>query len=353
MSNIDRLLSLAAPAMRSNISALKAPYKLTFSITYSCQSRCATCNIWTIKPNNELSLKEIMAFAEKNRSFKWIEITGGEPFLRGDLAEIVSAFNENSKPYLVTMPTNSLCNISLIKNQILKILELGIPKLSITVSLDGYKELHDKIRGVKGNFDKAITVFKMLQELQQDHPNLFFVFGYTLSKFNQGMFEKTFESVKKEIPSINYNNFHVNLGQISDIYYSNSEISLIPDNALVTAELKKIRKNRKIEIGAIPLIENAFLKGLEKYSETGRAPVKSRSLDASLFLDSYGNVFPSIMWNKKIGNIRDVEYDLSRLWNNADAEMARSDIKEGKDPENWTACEAYQSIIGDIFHTLL
>ena len=95
------------------------------------------------------------------------------------------------------------------------------------------------------------------------------------------------------------------------------------------------------------------LKGLEKYSETGRAPVKSRSLDASLFLDSYGNVFPSIMWNKKIGNIRDVEYDLSRLWNNADAEMARSDIKEGKDPENWTACEAYQSIIGDIFHTLL
>ena len=184
MSNIDRLLSLAAPAMRSNISALKAPYKLTFSITYSCQSRCATCNIWAIKPNNELSLKEIMAFAEKNRSFKWIEITGGEPFLRGDLAEIVSAFNENSKPYLVTMPTNSLCNIGLIKNQVLKILKLGIPKLSITVSLDGYRELHDKIRGVKGNFDKAITVFKMLQELQQDHPNLFFVFGYTLSKLH-------------------------------------------------------------------------------------------------------------------------------------------------------------------------
>ena len=92
---------------------------------------------------------------------------------------------------------------------------------------------------------------------------------------------------------------------------------------------------------------------MEKFSETGKAPTKSRSMDASLFLDSYGNVFPSIMWNKKIGNVRDVDYDLSKLWHSGAADQARFEIKEGKDPENWTACEAYQSIIGDILHNLL
>lgn len=352
MSNIDRLLSLAIPAIRSNISMLKAPYKLTFSITYSCQSRCATCNIWQIKPSNELLLDEIKKFADRNKSFRWIEITGGEPFLRKDLVEIIRAFNETSKPYLFTMPTNSLCNINMIKGQISKILDLGIPKLSITVSLDGYRELHDKIRGVKGNYDKAINVFRMLEELKSEHSNLFFVFGYTLSKFNQGMFEKTFNSVREEIPSITYNDFHINLGQVSDIYYSNSDLGIKPGQAEVAKEIRQIREKRKAEIGAIPLIENAFLKGLEKYSETGKAPTKSRSMDASLFLDSYGNVFPSIMWNRKIGNVRDVDYDLSKIWHSRAADQARSEIKKGKDPENWTACEAYQSIIGDILHNL-
>ena len=75
-------------------------------------------------------------------------------------------------------------------------------------------------------------------------------------------------------------------------------------------------------------------------------------MDASLFLDSYGNVFPSIMWDKKIGNVRDVDYDLSKIWHSRAADQARSEIKKGKDPENWTACEAYQSIIGDILHNL-
>ncbi len=34
--------------------------------------------------------------------------------------------------------------------------------------------------------------------------------------------------------------------------------------------------------------------------------MKSRSLEASLFIDSFGNVYPSIMWDKKIGNIKEV-----------------------------------------------
>lgn len=199
ITDSTKLARLAITALRSNITRLKRPYKLTFSITYMCQSRCLTCGIWQTKPTGELDLREIKDFASKNTNFKWIEITGGEPFLRSDIVDIVRAFNETSKGlYVLTMPTNSLCNQDTLVGRIEEILGLGIPKVSITISLDGYRELHDKIRGIPGNFDRCMGVARRLKELQQTYKNLFFVFGFTMSKFNEGQLMKTVDEVRKE-----------------------------------------------------------------------------------------------------------------------------------------------------------
>lgn len=346
---IKKLVGLGKTAIASNFTTLQRPYKLNFSITYKCQSRCLTCNIWKLKPTNELSIEEIKKFAEKNNFFRWIELTGGEPFLRSDIVEIARTFHETSKDlYLLTMPTNSLCNETLVLSKVEEILKLGIPKLAITVSLDGHRELHDKIRGVPGNYDRAIRIFKGLQELKKQYPGLFSVFGYTMSKYNQGEFQKTYDSVKEEIPSITYNDFHVNLGQISSAYYGNQEMDLKTANDIAANELSNIVKRRQTKFDGISLVEATFLKKLLYYVKTGRQPMKSKSLEASLFLDSYGNVYPSIMWDTKIGNIRDTDYNLSGIWKSSQAESIRKMIKEGKEPTQWTSCEAYQAITGNL-----
>src|SRR5271154_1984922 len=106
-----KLMGIGLTALKSNLTTLSRPYKITFSMTYGCQSRCLTCDIWKMKPTGELDLREVQAFAKKNDYFKWIELTGGEPFLRSDIVDIVKTFKENSKDlYVLTMPTNSLCN---------------------------------------------------------------------------------------------------------------------------------------------------------------------------------------------------------------------------------------------------
>ena len=347
--SVTKMAKIGLTALRNNIGQLDHPYKLTFSISYWCQSRCITCNIWQIKPTGELDIEEIRDFARKNNYFKWIEITGGEPFLRKDIVEIVRAFKDTSKDlFVLTMPTNSLCNHDMVIEKLKQILELGIPKFSITLSLDGYRELHDKIRGVPGNFDKVIDMGRRLNELQKQYKSLFFVFGYTMSKFNQGMLEITYEAVKAELPWVSYNNFHVNVGQISDSYYKNGEMDIRAEKNEMENEINFLIKKRQFEVGAIPIIENIFLKNLVKYVKTEKSPMKSKSLDASLFMDSYGNVYPSIMWGRKIGNIREYGYSLKKMWHNIDAEEVRKIVKEGKEPTCWTACEAYQSIVGDI-----
>ncbi len=348
-----KLLGLGLTALKSNFSQLEHPYKLTFSITYGCQSRCLTCNIWQIKPKGELSLQEIQEFAHKNPYFRWLEITGGEPFLRSDIVEVIRAFKETSKGlYIVTMPTNSLSNHEMIIGKIRQVLEMGIPRLSITLSLDGYRELHDKIRGIPGNFDKVMDMYKRLAELRKQYPGLFVVFGYTMSKFNQGLFEKTYQSVKELFPEVTYNNFHLNVAQISDSYYQNGELDIRPDRKELSTEVESIVRKRHFELGAIPIVEGAFLKKLVDYIKTGESPIKSRSLDASLFMDSYGNVYPSIMWGRIVGNIRNTDFDLMPIWKNADAEEVRKLIKDGKEPNSWTACEAYQSLVGSIGNLL-
>lgn len=349
-----KFMALGATALRSNLVHLRHPYKLTFSITYRCQSRCITCNIWQMKPVNELTIEEIREFAMKNSYFRWIEITGGEPFLRGDVVEIARAFRESCKGlYLLTMPTNSLCGTAAELRKIEEILSLGVPKVSITVSLDGYRELHDRIRGIPGNFDRAIAIFKGLKELRKRHRNLFMVFGYTMSRFNQGQFARTFAEVRKEIPDLAYNDFHLNAGQVSDIYYSNLDLDLGVSKETAAGEVREFLKMRKPQVGAIPAIEGVFLRKLLEYIKTGKTPIRSRSLDASLFLDSYGNVFPSIMWSRRIGSIRSTNYSLEPIWHSREAEEVRALIKAGKEPDSWTACEAYQAIVGNVSSFIL
>lgn len=345
---LKELAGISYNGLKSNFTRLDKPYKLNFAITMWCQSRCLTCNIWELKPKGELSLDEIREFAKKNNSFRWIGLTGGEPFLRGDIVDIVKTFKENSKGlYILTIPTNSLCNQDMVVKKITEMLELELPKVVITLSLDGNRETHDRVRGVPGNYDKVIKMYKALSELKKNHKNLSFVFGYTLSKMNQGQLQKTYEDVKAEIPGISYNDFHINVAQLSNNYYHNTSNTIIADRDVAVGELKNAFNNRKREFGAINTIENQFLKGLIQFAETGKAPVKCRSLDASLFMDNFGNIYPSIMWDRNVANLRDIEYDLSKAWHNGEATEIRKLIQEGKDPVHWTSCEAYQSIIGN------
>ncbi len=349
MQVVNEFFGISLEALKSNFGKLSKPYKLNYAITMWCQSRCLTCNIWEIKPKNELTIDEIRDFASKNTSFRWIALTGGEPFLRSDIVEIVKAFKEHSKGmYMLTIPTNSLCNPDKLEGQMRQILELKIPKVAITLSLDGHGELHDKIRGIPGNYKKVLENYRRFKELKKDHPNFSFFFGYTLSKFNEGQLIKNVEEIRNDIPEIKYSDFHINLGQTSNNYYHNTGNEIKGRGEVVVGDLEQMLKKREFEIGVMPVIERAFLKGLIQFAKTGNQPYKSKSLDASIFIDSWGNVYPSIMWDRKLANLREIGFDLNNMWHSKEAEEIRQLIKEGKEPRQWTSCEAYQTLLGNV-----
>lgn len=340
-----QLLNFLNDVAKSNLSLLHAPYKLNFCITYICQSRCLTCNIWQRRPKGELTLEEIQSLAKNSPFVKWLQITGGEPFVRSDIDKIAQAFAKNL--YILSIPTNSLCDTRMVKEKVKSILSFGIPNFVLTLSLDGYEQLHDTIRGVHGNFRRVIETYNSLEGLQSKHFKI--VFGYTMSRMNEGKLAETIQRMTRLLPQISADDFHLNLAQNSGNYYENLENDITPNKQVAIAELKQFLPMRSNSFNKFNFIETRFVKGLISFSESGKSPLLTKELESSCFLDSFGHVYPSIMWDESIGNIRQSGYDLRKLWYNNKAQEICDVIKNGGSPQHWTSCESYQTMLGHLF----
>ncbi len=335
-----RLFNLIKSVLLSNIKDLDFPYKITFAITYHCNARCKMCNIWKKKSVNELTTDELQTFFKKNNT-PWVNITGGEPFIRPDLVEIVKSMKS---VYLLNTTTNGILTEKIVRDSI-RISRL-VPRFIITVSIDGPKELHNYLRGVDA-WDKAVNTFRKLREMGIES-----YIGYTINPYNVGKIKETYIALKKIIPWIRYRDFHVNFYHESDVYYGNvGNMSLEGYESQLIEDIEFIRKG-KIGIGPVFILERKYLKLVKKYLSTGKSPLPCKALSSSCFIDPHGNVYPCTIFGIKLGNIRNANYDLSKIFRSKKARKIREMIKEGKCPGCWTPCEAYQTILGNISRLL-
>jgi MoaA/NifB/PqqE/SkfB family radical SAM enzyme len=333
-------LGLGTEALLSNFRRPLFPFKLTFAVTYNCNSRCSTCNIWKKKSRDELTLAEIDSFLKKNGGFRWVGITGGEPFLRKDLPEICASFLRNCPLYTLTITTNSLLPKIQIAG-IKKIAALGIPRLVVTLSCDGPPEVHDRIRGVPGNFEKVCAVYSALRGLQSKNFEIFF--GMTLSPGNVGTFDSLLLELKKRFPEVTAKKLHVNLFHSSSHFYGNKKgsTSWIKD---AKTEIANVLSKRKFSpIDPIGFLEKRYLEKAGGYLENGKSPLPCVALSSSIFLDPHGNIYPCTIWDKKMANIRETP-EIGKIWNSPEFRKTALAARTLSCPNCWTPCEAYQTI---------
>jgi MoaA/NifB/PqqE/SkfB family radical SAM enzyme len=338
-------IALAKNILVSNVKRLDFPYKLTYALTYWCNYRCKTCNIWQKKPVNELSLKEIQQFFRNSNKFSWVDLTGGEVFLRKDFLGIVEAVLSNCQNLLLLhFPTNGYLTDKIVTS-VEKIMSWKPQKLIITVSMDGDEAVNDEIRGIKGGWKRQIETFKQLHGI----PGVKTVLGMTLSAYNADQIEIAFQAAKRECEWLTYEDFHVNIAHVSGHYYSNEDQDPYQGNQekLIT-EIKKYIRHRGMPTNPVSFLEREYLKRVESYLRTGKTPVRCHSLKSSCFLDPFGKVYPCGMYSRVVGDIRESGYDLSRIWNSEKCQKLQKEIWEYRCPQCWTPCEAYQSILGSL-----
>jgi len=142
-------------------------------VTSVCNARCRTCFYWLeLNRKGDMTYDELSKLSSTMPNFHDLWISGGEPFLRKDLAEIITLFHKNNRVRDVRIPTNGLPTDQTIKATRAILEHCPDIKLEIDVSIDGFSETHDRIRAVPGNFGKALETLKVLEALREISPNL-------------------------------------------------------------------------------------------------------------------------------------------------------------------------------------
>lgn len=325
----------------------KKPYKLNFTVTSFCNSKCITCNIWKNPiSNNELSIQELETIFQKlPNTICWLSLTGGEPFSRTDFVDIFKTAIKNIPNLsLIGVPTNGLYQnrVFNVAQEMMKI--KNHPRIIITFSIDGPEETHDYVRGVPGGFKRTWDTYVKLKELVKDDKNFTVGVETTISSKN---LETVFPFIEK---LVNENHF-ISLTFAHEAYlYQNttgdSAKGIIPQDVEKIEEILNFFKRKFRFWHPQDIIEKSYLNNVPRYLRNPKEkPVPCTSLITTISMDAFGSITPCLMWGKKLGNIREQDYDLNGIYNSELSEQTRKEIKENKCPNCWTPCEAYQSVL--------
>ncbi|HEU5451129.1 MAG TPA: radical SAM protein [Terriglobales bacterium] len=142
-------------------------------VTSTCNSLCRTCFYWDeLNQGRDLTFEQVERLSRTAPHFHKLWLSGGEPFLRKELAEIIELFYVNNGVRHINLPTNGLLPEKVDK-VITQLLE-RCPELVIDLnfSLDGLANTHDAIRGVPNNFQKTLATMDMASQRWQGERRL-------------------------------------------------------------------------------------------------------------------------------------------------------------------------------------
>jgi MoaA/NifB/PqqE/SkfB family radical SAM enzyme len=147
---------------------------LIFFITSRCNARCETCFYWDeLNRPGDLTFEQIRKISSTMPQITDLWLSGGEPTLRPDAAQIIDLFVRHNGVRRVIIPTNGL-----IKARACEIVDQTLGShphldLYLNIALDGYGATHDRIRGVPGNWDRTIECIRSLYPLKERYAHRF------------------------------------------------------------------------------------------------------------------------------------------------------------------------------------
>src|SRR6185437_6484178 len=146
---------------------------LIFFVTSRCNAKCRTCFYWQeLNHEGDLTFDEIDTVSATMPPFQELWLSGGEPMMRSRLDEIVRLFYQRNGVRSINLPTNGLFRDRLVRLMEFATAQLQELTVNINVALDGFAETHDRIRGVLGNFDRAMQTIEALYPVRERNPRI-------------------------------------------------------------------------------------------------------------------------------------------------------------------------------------
>jgi MoaA/NifB/PqqE/SkfB family radical SAM enzyme len=313
-----------------------SPLYFVYFVTENCNALCKHCLLGqrTERLKDELTIDEIERVSRSMGDMLFFTPTGGEPFLRRDLSEIVKIFHRNNHALNVGIPTNGSLTDRVVRSAQTMMEENPGLDLHIDVSIDGLPELHNEIRGVPGLFDRAIRTYQELRRLERHYPRLSTCVEVTVSAYNQHQLLELYDYLKREV-GVNTVFPLLVRGEPREAGAKGFDISKYEEFCRALEEDNK--KQMVSGYYKLPFADvlNAYrIVRPEVIAKTVREnryqmPCFAGNLGAAMF--SRGQVLPcELRHGDVIGSVRDVDYDFMKLWTSPKADACRRDIRDNK-----------------------
>jgi radical SAM protein with 4Fe4S-binding SPASM domain len=323
------------------------PTDVSVITTYRCQMRCKMCNIWKFPTDEkkEITPKDL----EKLPSLKFANVTGGEPFQRRDLEDLVAVLF--TKAPRVVISTSGWHYDRIIK------LAKKFPKIGIRVSIEGLSQRNDDLRGRQGGFDNGLKVLLKLRSMGVKDIG----FGITVSNQNSEdmlWLYRLAKEMKLEFATAAFHNS----------FYFHKDDNEVTNREIVTNHFEELINNLLKENNPKSWARAFFNLGLINYIRRGKRMLPCEAGLTNFFVEPYGDIYPcngleDRIWKESMGNLHDFS-TFEELWNSEQAKRVRDLVKICpkncwmvgtaapvmkkyiKHPAGWIIENKYKSILG-------
>ena len=303
------------------------PTDAVIAVTLNCNARCKMCDIWKNRAEGEMRPEE---YRHLPASLKDVNITGGEPFLRDDLPDVIGVIKKSCPGARLVISTNGFLP-ERIKAFVPEILKTD-PDTALRISIDGPEETHDSIRGIPGGFKKALDSLEIAK---------------SLGLKDLGIAMTVMEANVKELPMVYCLansmgvEFSVTVATGSELYFGEGKEALRPKDADLLADVMlAVIRSEYTSWQPKRWFRGWFAKRLLEYLQNGRRPIPCDAGRGFFYLDSEANVFACHILSTPLGNM--IKQPWQELWSSAQAEQVRKDIRGCE--KCWMVCTSKSEI---------
>jgi radical SAM protein with 4Fe4S-binding SPASM domain len=311
-----------------------SPIYLILFVTERCNAKCKHCFVnvpGNKRMEEELTLQEIEKISSNMGNLLYLLPTGGEPFMRDDLPDIINVLYKNNQLRNVGIPTNGSLTERVVASVNRTLSLCKDLRLGVDISIDGLRQAHDHIRGFPGLFEKAIATYWQLKELEKDNHRFRVCVDVTISSFNQDQLPEMYGYF---IENLKLDNLFVRLvrGKPRDPSAKDVNIEKFVEFS------KKLEQDLRNEVfyghSVYPLsdlITARDIIGREltiKVVKEGRFQIPCYAGNLTGVIRSNGDLYACELLNDQIGNLRQHNYDVRELWESERAERIRKQIRE-------------------------
>lgn len=278
----------------------------TVIITYRCNARCTMCNRFKkpSRPEEEISIETI----RKLPPMYFTNITGGEPFIREDIEEIVGEIRKKSDRIVIS--TNGFFTDRIVS------LCRKFPDVGIRISIEGLEKTNNEIRGLPDGFNRGVTTLRTLAKMGMKDVG----FGMTVQDRNAPDLVPLYR-LSDEL------GMEFATATLHNSFYFVETRNVIHDRPMVAAHFETLVNELLASRSPKKWFRAYFNHGLINYMYSQPRLLPCDMSFDTFFVDPYGDVMPCNGTKDKevMGNLNTQSWD--ELWNSEQAEAIRRRVR--------------------------